>query len=136
MLIPGAKQIYVGLTKLITVYSWDYWLHLFFLGLFHLVDRVDQLSPTRMLQWIIMNIPKNKHCRWQNYKRRVHDKYLTVNLFQNCVVLCDPSTKSNLHSLPNWSTTDLAKTWGGHPFLANIKTNNMCIFNILQISYS
>ncbi len=134
ILIPGVEQIYFGLTKLITVYSWDYWLHMSFLGLFHLVDNVDQLKLTRMLEWIIMNIPENNHCRWQNYKRRLHEhgKYLTVNFFQNRVVSCDPSTKSNLHVLCNWSTTNLAKTWGGHPFLANLKTNNMCIFNILK----
>ncbi len=87
-----------------------------------------------MLQWIIMNIPENNYCRWQNYKRRVHEygKYPTVNLFQNDVVSCDHSNKSNSHVLPNWSTTDLATTRGRHPFLANIKTNNMCIFNILK----
>ncbi len=52
--------------------------------------------------------------------------------FQNHVVSYDSSNKSNSHVLPSWSTTDLDKTWGGHPFLANIKTNNMCIFNILK----
>ncbi len=56
---------------------------------------------------------------------------VNVNLVENIIFYVAIKTNTLLEDFLGVHP-DLTTTRGGHSFLANIKTNNMCIFNILK----